>query len=211
MDTFIFFASVLLVISGAVVFSLGGVGRRRTAALVAMLAAIITNVADAQQIDFAVALKRAPASPTVRAIGPEPDWSSALQRRAVTSQAEDELPESWDSLTVRRPVQQTARKSKPSPDRSEQCLFFTAPWCGICDTQKAYLAPKVKAAGLTMSESPDADIRMINVERHRGLQAEYRVNDLPCLVYLDKAGNEVDRVTGFDRERLRTPTGVKLK
>lgn len=211
MDTFIFFASVLLVISGAVVFGLGGVGRRRTAALVALTAALISNVADAQQIDFAIALKRAPASATVRAIGPEPDWSSALQRRTA-SQPIDELPDSWDAMAVRQqPITKTVSATKAQADRTEKCLFFTAPWCGICATQKTFLEPKVKAAGLTMSEAPDADIRMINVERNRGLQAKYRVNDLPCLVYLDKSGNEVDRVTGFDRERLRTPTAEKLK
>ncbi|WP_397570639.1 hypothetical protein [Schlesneria sp. T3-172] len=214
MTGFLLLASSLLVISGSVLFISGGVGRRSTAALIALAAVLLSNVADAQPIDFAVAtVRRAPTSPTVGAIGREPDWSSALQRRTVTQS--DDLPDSWDSLTVRRTVQQAACKpvitSKKTPDRPEQCLFFTAPRCGVCDTQQAYLAPKVKAAGLTMSESPEADIRMIDVERHRGLQAEYKVESLPCLVYLDKAGNEVDRVTGFDRERLRTPQLVKLK
>lgn len=177
------------------------------------------DVAKSQDIDFSVALRRSPSAPSRGAFGAEPDWSSALQRRSVAHQP-GELPASWDQAILRAALPATVAKkpfkaaplvtSSPGSAKTEQCLFFTAPWCTYCDTQKQYLSPRIAKLGLTMGEQPDADFRMIDIERNRSLQTEYGVKSLPCLVYL-QSGLEVDRVTGFDRARLKTPQLTPIK
>jgi len=221
MTGLLLFSSVLCVIIGATCFTLGGFGRGRIAALtlMALCSSLFVGSADAQQIDFAVALNRRtvptqPGSqPRATVTTDEPDWNCALERRPV-AQSHDELPSSWEQATIRQavppsaPSQQNAKAEKPS---REQALFFTAPWCGFCKDQKEYLSRRIEPMGLTMNESPEADFRMVDVEKFRNLQATYRVSSLPVVVYLDKSGREVDRVVGFDPTRLKTPKLQKLK
>jgi thiol-disulfide isomerase/thioredoxin len=177
---------------------------------------LFCDVARSQEIDFTVALRRSPSYPTAPhrvSTATEIDWSFALQRRPVAKPA-DQMPSSWDQAVIRSsPPQQQQAAKKPNrlEKDTEQALFFTASWCTYCDVQKSYLLPKVAALGLTMSESPDADFRLVDIERNRNLQAEYQVKNLPCVVYLDKDKREVDRVIGFDKARLKTPQLQTLK
>lgn len=189
---------------------------------VVLSSSLFCDFGRSQEIDFAVALNRRTTPPAYQpraAVGGEIDWSSALQRRSV-SQATDQIPSSWEQATVRAkhpPLEtQSLSTKKPSdvkkgPSGREQALFFTAQWCGFCGDQKSYLSKRIGQMGLTMSESPDADFRMIDVEKFQNLKSEYQISSLPVVVYLDKSGREVDRVVGFDPVRLKTPQLQKLK
>ncbi|MBM3314945.1 thiol reductase thioredoxin [candidate division WOR-3 bacterium] len=68
---------------------------------------------------------------------------------------------------------------------------FFATWCGPCRTQ----APII--AGLETEYHGRIEITSIDVDENRELAQRFNVQAIPTLVFLDAAGNELDRHTGL--------------
>ncbi len=65
-------------------------------------------------------------------------------------------------------------------------LNFTADWCGPCQSMKP-VVQQLQSAGYP--------VRVVNIDRNRGLAAQYRVTSIPCFVML-AGGKEIDRELG---------------
>lgn len=65
-------------------------------------------------------------------------------------------------------------------------LKFSASWCSPCRVLKQNLE------GFTR-----VPVEEIDVEENEDTAIEYKVRNIPVLVYLDENGNEVDRTVGL--------------
>lgn len=75
-------------------------------------------------------------------------------------------------------------------------LKFGAVWCPGCLVMKPLWEEIEKDNDWLETEFLDAD-------DHPDLMKKYEINDLPCFVFLDKDGVEIDRLTGeFDRKTI---------
>ena len=66
-------------------------------------------------------------------------------------------------------------------------LYFTATWCGPC-----------KALGPTIDTlaGQGLPLQKIDVDNNQPLSAQYSVRNVPTLIKVDSAGNELGRLVG---------------
>jgi thioredoxin 1 len=68
---------------------------------------------------------------------------------------------------------------------------FFATWCGPCRDQAPIIAE------LEKEYAGKVEIRSIDIDQNRDLAERYKVQVVPTLVFIDSAGNEVDRKLGM--------------
>ena len=91
----------------------------------------------------------------------------------------------------------TAPASPSLPVKSKQILYFTADWCGPCQSFKSRI-PILKEAGYTCSTSEDADIRIVDVDTDPdGLYAKYGDRSAIPAFFLIKNGKRVSKIVGL--------------
>lgn len=74
-------------------------------------------------------------------------------------------------------------------------LDFKAPWCAPCRAQE----PMMKE--LARRYEGRVEIIEINIDEHRSLATQYRVQSIPCLIVF-KSGQEIKRFVGLQSEAV---------
>lgn len=77
--------------------------------------------------------------------------------------------------------------AKSDDTRGLTILSFRATWCGPCKT----MAPRI--ASLEKAGYP---VREIDVDVEKDMAARYEVGSIPCLVLIDRDGNQLKRIIG---------------
>lgn len=95
------------------------------------------------------------------------------------------------------PVQETAAGATPeTPVANElpSVVDFSATWCGPCKK----FAPMFHAA----AEQYEGKLNFVTVDidEHPELAQRYNVEAVPTIVFLDKNGREINRITGLPLE-----------
>lgn len=73
---------------------------------------------------------------------------------------------------------------------ADTVLMFSADWCKYCQiAKKDLLANDGEVAGW--------NVEVIDTDVSREMVQQYRVKSLPTFIYLNDAGEEVDRVVGY--------------
>lgn len=80
-----------------------------------------------------------------------------------------------------------------------QVLFFTANWCGPCQTFKSVEIPKIKNGGLIVSEKNNADIRIIDVDnpKNNKIMLKYKKSRVVPEFVLTRNGHYMRHMTGL--------------
>lgn len=108
----------------------------------------------------------------------------------------------WLSAVETRPVirdivvtpDKLESKKKPAVVR-RRAMFFSATWCGPCQTMKRYEFPKLTEHGWKFGETAESLIQLIDADSQPDLMRRHRVTALPTMVILE-GDREVSRLTG---------------
>lgn len=73
---------------------------------------------------------------------------------------------------------------------ADTVLMFSADWCKYCKIAKSDLLEN-------QDEVSSWNVEVVDADTSREMVKEYRVKTLPTFIYLNDAGEEVDRVTGY--------------
>lgn len=122
-----------------------------------------------------------------------------------------------DGATAATPairVSAADRMDKALPDAKPpggQALYFWRENCSQCTKGKSWLLTAIKALGWNVSESPDADFRLVDTTKDAVLRERYRIEFVPQMVYVDGAGQEVSRIVGFEGPMNVTDMLLKIR
>jgi thiol-disulfide isomerase/thioredoxin len=75
----------------------------------------------------------------------------------------------------------------PAPQSAPQVLFFTASWCHVCPAAKVEV-DQARRQGVLTTE--------LDFDLNRGLAQQYRITQVPTLVFLDAGHAERYRFVG---------------
>jgi hypothetical protein len=99
-----------------------------------------------------------------------------------------------------------------SPSTAQaQALVFWRDGCSDCLKEKSWLLTVIKPLGWNVSDSPDADFRLVDTRKDTVLRERYRIDVVPQTVYVDATGKEVSRIVGFDGPMNVTDTLLKIR
>ena len=101
-----------------------------------------------------------------------------------------------------------------SSKRQPQCLVFWMESCQPCDASKKYLKEKIVPLGWTVSDSEDADFRLIDQAKFPELVERYQIEVAPTMVFVDREGKESSRqsrIVGFSGPVNVTSELVRLR
>jgi thiol-disulfide isomerase/thioredoxin len=74
--------------------------------------------------------------------------------------------------------------------RADSVLMFSAEWCKYCKIAKKDLLDN-------QDETAAWEVAMVDADTSRDVVKEYGVKTLPTFIYLNDAGEEVDRQVGY--------------
>lgn len=74
----------------------------------------------------------------------------------------------------------------------KQIIYFTAKWCGPCQT----LGPIMEVL------SGELNVRKVDVDQDRELSAKYGIRSVPSLVLVNESGEEIKRSVGVQSREV---------
>lgn len=83
----------------------------------------------------------------------------------------------------------------------KRILFFTAKWCGPCQSVKEEVIPWYQSGGWRVGETRDNHIQYVDVDSDPGAVSRYHVGPIPFFVLVDAQGREIAR-SGWDGDRM---------
>jgi len=112
------------------------------------------------------------------------------------------LAEEKDKKDTKEPTKLTAFQKlnyekaieKAKADKKIVMIDFYADWCGPCKQLDAKTFSDEKVQKLLTGK---AIAIKINVDDNKKLAGEYKIDAIPCIVFLDGDGKEVGRLVGF--------------
>lgn len=128
----------------------------------------------------------------------EQEEDTSVSADPVSEQVKEEVPdEPKDDVTVDPKPQATDTTQK-----QKTILYFTASWCGPCQSFKATELPKIQKTGLSTSSARDGkvtDIEVIDIDKHRDMYTSYNCGGVPYIVILNDKHEIVKRYQGYTR------------
>lgn len=76
--------------------------------------------------------------------------------------------------------------------KSRRILFFTAPWCGICQKLKKSEFPELIETNWKIGVKPTDQIQIVDGDKHPEMMKKYGIQFLPTLI-LEVDGKVVDK------------------
>lgn len=191
-------AGLVCLVAGAALW--GNVRRTRTAAAVLVL--LVPGTVFSQELNFTVARNaaRLVATPPPTDTQPALTWSAMEPPSRSTATTEPALAAiSWAACDGKN-------------TQNAQCLVFVrSRGCSDCDRQKKYIEERLPGLGWKVGTEPEADFRLVDVQREPALATAHRIHVVPTTVYLDKTGKEVERIEGFPIPRSLTTSLNRLR
>jgi thioredoxin-related protein len=86
--------------------------------------------------------------------------------------------------------------------KTGKILYFTASWCGPCQSFKKTEIPKLNKLGLRSSNGSDdisTEIEIYDIDLERSVYSKWKRSDryIPLFIFLDSEGKEYSRITGY--------------
>jgi len=117
--------------------------------------------------------------------------------------ADAKAPAGFQKLTYDKAVE------KAKADKKVVMIDFYADWCGPCKLmeQKTFSEDKVQK----FLTDKTVAIR-VDVDDNKKLAAQYKIDAIPCMVFVDGDGKEVGRILGFrDADKFLDGAGKFVK
>ena len=84
---------------------------------------------------------------------------------------------SQEQVTVSKRVTRKDRPRNSVEKTHYQLIIFSAKWCMACVAMKNAIVPGLKSAGIIVSDKPDADVRIIDIDENRLFYDQMRNNE----------------------------------
>jgi thiol-disulfide isomerase/thioredoxin len=109
-----------------------------------------------------------------------------------------------DELVEEPPKPQEAQEpvQPKEPKKQKTIMYFTASWCGPCQSFKINELPKLQKAGLSTSFCRDGqvtDIEVVDIDLHRDMYTSYNCGGVPYFVILNDKHEIVKRYQGYTK------------
>jgi thioredoxin len=101
---------------------------------------------------------------------------------------EPEKPGAFQTLTYEKALE------KAKSEKKLVMIDFYADWCGPCKLMDRDTFSKEDVTKFLKEKTIAVKI---DVDKNKDLAKQYKINAIPCLVFIDAEGKEVERILGF--------------